>query len=811
MATDPATIQPASDPNAAIYDALRRADAAGDADAVARLSLYLKQQQQAPLASGHTMGFADEAPTEAQSTQLTPEQEQQLIEYARQPGSTAEGLRQLGAKMGRVIDNADEVFKARDAGAGVNDAIHYPLPTPTAANTAEALDAAGAARRGIWDTVTAGALPKIGAAVQGLESVASGKTFGEGYYPALDEANGLKQFDETQHGAARIVGELVGGGFIPLGLEGVGYKAGREALRAGLSIDEARAIASVAVRNRLAQSGAAAGAAHGALSADNIPDAIKGAATEGAVGAIGGLAGGAAGQVLDPAITKARIAVRTAAPSANQAFDTAAERVGDFTGNGPVQYLAADRPNALPSQWATSLTNLTLGGIPLTEAATKVVQSAKDARDAIAAKIGNFRTSDAGAPDMVYAGQRLQRGAQQFLNQSEKRAGDLYEAIPIAADRPAVLTNTRAALSDLTQGFTSNEALSKIWADNPRLRATLEALTPETKAMMKEGLAGGGGPNQGLTRVGTEFKNGQLSWQDLKRFRTIVGQIIGKPGLESDGAQIDALRRVYGALSQDMRATAGGAGPNALKAFERANSYWQGRQDRISNTLAPIFGKNLDASPEDAYRALLGWSKQQGGDFASVARAIRSLPEDDANTVRATVLNSMGRVSKGRQDETGAAFSPSDFVTHWNELSDRAKSVLFQGDARKAIDNLVTVASGMKQGAQKFANTSKTGIAIGATGTISGAIAHPLLAPFSIMGQIGAGYLLGKPEFARWLTAYIKKPNAAAALAHIQKLSTVANAEPQIADDVLQIQQRLAQAFASAPQRAAADDRRDKQ
>lgn len=790
MATQPAP----ADPNQHIYDAIRAADAAGDADAVARLSLYLKQQQAAaPIAdSGTTMGFAQDAPTEA-SSQLSAEDSATFYKMLRgdgMPKASADELRRFVGSKGLQLDNAEQIVAQRDRGQGVVGQISYPLPK------VENTDGgAGAMRRGAEDTLTLGVLPKLGAVTEGVNGLIDGEGFSRAYHRQLDINNGEAAADEAGHPWMRLSGQLLGGLAIPVGLEGVGLKAGSEALRAGASMDEARAAASIAVRNRLAVSGGAYGAAHGAGSADNIPDAIKGAATEGALGATGGLAFGAGGQFLDPVLHAARITARSAPLGANEAFDLAAQRVGKFTGNGPVDYLAADRPAALPSQWATSLTNLTLGGIPLSEAATKVVQSAKDARDAIAAKIGNFRTTDGGAADTIYAGQRLQRGAQQFLNQSEKRAGDLYEAIPIAADRPAVLTNTRAALSDLTQGFKSNDALSKLWADNPRLRATLEALTPETSPMFKDGLAGGGGAAQGATQIGTEFRNGSLSWQDMKRFRSIVGQIIGQPGLEADGAQIAALRKLYGGLSEDMRATASGAGPQALKAFERANSYFSARQQRISDTLAPIFGKNLDASPEDAYRALLGWSKAQGGDFAAVARTIRSLPEDDANTVRATVLNTLGKVSKGRQDETGAAFSPSDFITHWNDLSDRAKSVLFQGDARKAIDDLVIVAAGMKQGAQKFANTSKTGIAIGATGTISGAIAHPLLAPFSIMGQIGAGYLLGKPAFARWLTAYIKKPNAAAALAQIQRLSNIAKAEPAAADDILQVQQRLAQAF----------------
>jgi hypothetical protein len=75
----------------------------------------------------------------------------------------------------------------------------------------------------------------------------------------------------------------------------------------------------------------------------------------------------------------------------------------------------------------------------------------------------------------------------------------------------------------------------------------------------------------------------------------------------------------------------------------------------------------------------------------------------------------------------------------------------------------------------------------------------------TIAAQIGAGKLLGSPALARWLSAYGRKPNPAAALSHINALSKIARAEPGIANEVLQFQQRLAEAFTGAPMRAAAE------
>src|SRR3546814_16363386 len=66
----------------------------------------------------------------------------------------------------------------------------------------------------------------------------------------------------------------------------------------------------------------------------------------------------------------------------------------------------------------------------------------------------------------------------------------------------------------------------------------------------------------------------------------------------------------------------------------------------------------------------------------------------------------------------------------------------------------------------------------------------------SSVGQVGAGALLGSPRIARWLTAWAKKPNPSAQLAHINQLTAIARAEPVIANDIFSLQERLATAFA---------------
>ncbi len=70
--------------------------------------------------------------------------------------------------------------------------------------------------------------------------------------------------------------------------------------------------------------------------------------------------------------------------------------------------------------------------------------------------------------------------------------------------------------------------------------------------------------------------------------------------------------------------------------------------------------------------------------------------------------------------------------------------------------------------------------------------------------QFAVDKLLASPRFARWLASSPKKPNGPATLAHINRLSAIASAEPTIGNEVLRLQERLASAF--TPQSLAAEE-----
>lgn len=568
--------------------------------------------------------------------------------------------------------------------------------------------------------------------VGGIGDTFKGGSFAQGYQRERDIERALQERSRQGNG---VWPELVGGLMTPAGVLS----------RANMARDAAAM-------------GAIAGFGEGEGATDSLGKAATGAglgygAAKGIEAAAPIVANSAIGQ-------KAKSFFASAPDTAAQDFAAAAERQG-------LDYLPADIPGATKTQFATSVSKATLGGIPLADAAKKIVAKARSARDRIAGGVGEVA-------DNTGAGQAAQRGMEAWKAATGDRGGELYDAIPIKPDTKVDLSTTRQTLADLNSSISSNDELAALVRD-PRMAAYQRAL-----------------------------EKGDLSWNDIKQFRSYIGEKAGRPTLQQDTSK-DSLDALYGALSSDIERAAAAHSPEAAKAFSRANSYWRGRQTRINDVMARLVGKDGNMSPEATFAQIERWAGQKGGDFSSLARTIRSLPEDEANSIRATIIDRLGNKVAG--DE--GTFSTDAFLTQWSKLSDRGKAVLFQGEHRKALDDLATVFEGSKF-SRGFDNNSKTGLIN--TALSSGAVG--LVDPVSGLAfaalQYGGGKLLSSPRVARWLVALSKKPNPSAQLAHIGQLAAIARAEPIIANDIFTLQQRLADAFAQPQSLRAAAEENDK-
>lgn len=497
---------------------------------------------------------------------------------------------------------------------------------------------------------------------------------------------------------------------------------------------------------RAATEGAAAGALAGYGYGEGLGDSLGSAALGGATGAGLGYGIGRGVEAL-----AARRAAQAGQPlSEGGQVIAAADRLNNQFGTN-IAPIPADVGGAATRRATGGAAQLPLSAGPIVRGAENVSSEAKAARDAIARLNGTVATDEA-------AGEAALTGAQKYIRNSQTKVRSLYAQAEKLGGKEAVdLANARQVLDDNIAEMSQTPGGAPGLARLQSLRATLDQPYPVE------------GVKRMRTTLNDEFMGDGLRNSDLQRR---VGQVV-------DAAEIDVA---------DSLAAAGKG--DAAKAYQEAAAAHKERVGVIDDVLAPIIGRDRDNpnSVEQVMRAIDSATKTNG---AKLGRFLSSLPPEDAETVRATLISRLGSVGDGRQNAAGDAFSLNDFLTHWNKLSSPAKSQLFGGETRAALEDLAKVAEGTKE-AQRFANSSNTGGAVGLV--VSGGVASeffnkPIRTALFFVPQHVGGKLLASPKFARWLA---KMPSQPAAIErHVSALTKIAANDNAIAQDVLGLKSAL--------------------
>lgn len=295
--------------------------------------------------------------------------------------------------------------------------------------------------------------------------------------------------------------------------------------------------------------------------------------------------------------------------------------------------------------------------------------------------------------------------------------------------------------------------------------------------------------NDRLARIAERFKadagdNGLVPFEALQGLRTRVGEMLASNEL-IDNVPRGQLKRLYAALTEDMEAAAGSAGPEATRAFKSANKFYQQQIKKVDDFLRPITRK---ASPEDIFRAAT-----QGRDGATRIGAIRnSLKPNQWNVVAAAVLKRMGRARSGSQDEFGEVFSTETFLTNWNNLDPSAKDALFKGvgdGLRKDLDTVAKAASDIRSGASVLANPSGTSAAgvnagtvlLSVLGGVTGDLKILSTVGLTVGGSAGVSALLTNPRMVKLLAKSTRVP-VTRLPSILARMSTVAKSDPELAE-----------------------------
>ncbi|MEY1555333.1 hypothetical protein AB3Y40_06825 [Yoonia sp. R2331] len=275
------------------------------------------------------------------------------------------------------------------------------------------------------------------------------------------------------------------------------------------------------------------------------------------------------------------------------------------------------------------------------------------------------------------AGSQLQAGLNRFVDRFRGKSNELYQAVDetmpqgVTIQAPETVARIRAALEP--------------FADNPEISAQL-------------GL-------DKWARLADDLESG-ISWQAARDLRSNIGESIGKMSGPLADRNQGRMKEAYASLTADLDAAVQQAGPDAVQAWNRANSYYRAGSQRISDQLDRAISAD---SPERAFEAFAAMTRDRSGGANStrLLRIKQSLGEDEWREVSGTIVERMGRATDGAQNADGDTFSPGTFLTNWNRMSDEAKRILLPNDVRSELHKLAEVAEASKtaNAERNFSNT----------------------------------------------------------------------------------------------------------
>ena len=472
---------------------------------------------------------------------------------------------------------------------------------------------------------------------------------------------------------------------------------------------------------------------------------------------------------------------------------------------GPVRRLYGGRGAASAEDFAAAGVRASAGdvtGNPATQSIQSVVSAAptgarrmatfaEGQTDDLGRAVGDV-AAGIGVPTTPQgAGAALREGAGAAVGRFTARQGDLYDqAFALVGDASRVnfpaVQNLRAQIAaEVAQAPTSA---------GRRLTPVLQRI---------DDLLADAGPDG-------------LVFGAMRRERTALGERIGTPSVSAAAPDPEAaryLRRLYGALSDDMTAHAAAQGDDAARALALADRYTRFNR----NVNLPIL-ERLQRQGTDQQVYDLVFPRTGRPDAQTLNRVLRNMGEEERRTLAATVLDRMGTPNPGAQ--AAEDFSAATFLTNWNRLVQRgqgAREVLFgtqDAELGRQLDRLVRVASAMRD-TQRYTNWSNTGRVVTAAAAL-GAVGAPAAdgdfggaaqaIGLTLVAPAVAARLLTSPQFVGWLAGTAPAiAQGAVTPAVTRSLARVSAANPTIRDAIAEYEAAIA---SRAPQSAPASQSR---
>lgn len=368
-------------------------------------------------------------------------------------------------------------------------------------------------------------------------------------------------------------------------------------------------------------------------------------------------------------------------------------------------------------------------------------------------RAGQVRDSVSPVHGALEAGKAMQKDiGGRFAEHFKDTQRQLYDRVDarIPSDSKVSVANSAKSLEQLTAGIDGAPNIGKRFINTRisdinkalRLDAGLDEPPNRPPSLYAEG-------------TWTPASIPKLPYKAVSKLRTQVGAELSNNSLVADVPR-SQWKQLYGSLSKDIGGAAAANGPQATKAWERANGYTKRGIARLED-LQTISDKS---TPEGAYDSV---ARSLGSGPTAFERVRNVVSPETRQKFASTVIHDLGTATPGQQGAAGTDFSPRTFLTNYNKMDPKGRTALFTrlpgGQAH--ADNLADIAKTAEmigQGSKVWANPSGTGAALSARTTLGGiglsALYSPVLAAGtvgSLVGAHGASRLLTNPIFVNWL------------------------------------------------------------
>lgn len=259
---------------------------------------------------------------------------------------------------------------------------------------------------------------------------------------------------------------------------------------------------------------------------------------------------------------------------------------------------------------------------------------------------------------------------------------------------------------------------------------------------------------------------GGLTYDGLMKLRQDIGAHFDGSMIPEAGTPIPALKRIYGAMSDDLhQLVLQSGGSKALSAYmkaERVNQLTAAKREELGKLVGDV--KGGATAPEEVADRILSWaSGKSSGDLRQLLEVRKIAGPEAFDQLASYAVSKMGFAENGQ-------FSPARFFAQYSNMTQNGRRMLFgstgKGELKQALDDIATIAARAKD-IDRFRNSSRTfSVGSGALG-LMGAFFHPLNTLMTGAGGYMIARALAKPATAKHLSrwsqareAFARTPNA---------------------------------------------------